>query len=287
MPETKLLEEIVELGARLVGARYGALGVMNARGDGLERFITAGIDEESRARIGSLPTGKGILGALIRDPRPLRLANLHADARSVGFPGNHPPMNSFLGVPLQSHGGVYGNFYFTEKEGAPEFSAADERLAENFARLAVQAIENPMAVEEGLRRDLDAFRTALAETGAVIITNPAREIILWNAGAEEMFGIPREDALGRRIEELLVPPEEQVEWRRRYVHEHTRDLRAGRTVRYETTRFHKDGHSLAVTVALSPIRHGSAGIMAVTGVYKIARVDRNGGVPLKNSPQVL
>ncbi|MBI2882096.1 MAG: GAF domain-containing protein, partial [Candidatus Tectomicrobia bacterium] len=130
MPDLELLQQIVELGTRLVGARYGALGVLNARGNALSHFLTAGIDEKTREAIGPLPQGGGLLGVLIRDPRPMRLKDMHTDPRSAGFPEGHPPMRSFLGVPLISHGKAYGIFYFTEKQGAPEFRAADQHLAE-------------------------------------------------------------------------------------------------------------------------------------------------------------
>jgi signal transduction histidine kinase len=137
-----LLQRTVEMAAALTGARYAALGVIDRSGLQLERFVTTGIDEETRAEIGSLPTGRGILGVLIREARPLRLTDLTADPRSVGFPPGHPPMQSFLGVPIEVRGVNYGNLYLTEKEGGAEFSDVDEELVTLLASQAAGAIEH-------------------------------------------------------------------------------------------------------------------------------------------------
>ena len=120
-----LLMDIVEAARDLTGARYGALGVLNERGDALDRFLTVGLDEETRARIGDLPHGHGVLGVLIRDPRPLRLADVSDHPRSYGFPAGHPQMKTFLGVPLRIREQVYGNLYLTDKEQGSEFDDAD------------------------------------------------------------------------------------------------------------------------------------------------------------------
>jgi GAF domain-containing protein len=108
-----LLQQLVETAAQLTGARYGALGVIDQTGTGLERFLTTGIDEETYAAIGDLPRGRGVLGVLIRDAKPLRLENLGEDPRSVGFPAHHPPMQTFLGVPILLRSVAYGNLYVT------------------------------------------------------------------------------------------------------------------------------------------------------------------------------
>ena len=112
-----LLRRLVEAAAELTGARYAALGVIDASGSELEQFITHGIDDDLRAEIGDLPRGRGILGVLIREAKPLRLHDLAEDPRSVGFPPGHPPMRSFLGVPILLRGVAYGNLYLTEKPG--------------------------------------------------------------------------------------------------------------------------------------------------------------------------
>ena len=123
-----LLQRIVDTAAELTDARYAALGVVDRAGQGLERFFTTGIDTEAHAAIGELPRGRGILGVLIRDARPLRLRDIAADPRSVGFPVNHPPMRTFLGVPIVLRGVAFGNLYLTEKSGGAEFTSEDEEL---------------------------------------------------------------------------------------------------------------------------------------------------------------
>jgi signal transduction histidine kinase len=142
-----LLQRIVETTAALTGARYAALGVIDVSGRELERFITHGIDPETHAAIGDLPRGRGILGVLIREARPLRLRDIAEDDRSVGFPPHHPPMKTFLGVPVILRGVAYGNLYLTEKEGGGEFTDEDEELVTLLASQAAVAIENARLYE--------------------------------------------------------------------------------------------------------------------------------------------
>jgi signal transduction histidine kinase len=146
-----LLQRLVEIAAELTRARYAALGVLDRSGTYLERFITTGLDDDERARIGDLPQGRGILGVLIRDAKPLRLHDLHDDARSVGFPPNHPPMNTFLGVPVALRGVAYGNLYLTEKAGGEDFSDLDEEAVTLLAGQAAVAIENARLYEAATR----------------------------------------------------------------------------------------------------------------------------------------
>ena len=142
-----LLQRLVETAAELTRARYAALGVIDVTGHELERFITHGIDPETHAAIGDLPRGRGILGVLIRDARPLRLHDIAEDERSVGFPPNHPPMKTFLGVPIILRGVSYGNLYLTEKEGGADFTDEDEELVALLASQAAVAIENARLYE--------------------------------------------------------------------------------------------------------------------------------------------
>lgn len=137
-----LLHHIVEEARSLVGARYGALGVLNPSRTGLERFVTVGLSEAEVKAIGPRPVGRGVLGQLITEPRPLRLAHLGDHAESYGFPPNHPPMTSFLGLPIRVRDEVYGNLYLTDKIGAEEFSDEDEALAEALAQAAGIAIQS-------------------------------------------------------------------------------------------------------------------------------------------------
>jgi signal transduction histidine kinase len=126
----------------MTGARYGALGVLNDDKTALEEFVTFGIEPDQAAKIGPLPTGKGVLGLLIADPRPLRLAHLSDHPDSFGFPPDHPPMTSFLGVPIKVRDEVYGNLYLTDKVGWSEFTKDDVALVEALALAAGVAIEN-------------------------------------------------------------------------------------------------------------------------------------------------
>jgi signal transduction histidine kinase len=142
-----VLQRIVDLAAEVTRARYGALGVLGP-GDEIVQFVTTGITEEQRRALGHHPTGGGILGVLIRDARPLRIRDIAADPRSVGFPPNHPPMRSFLGAPVKARGVVFGNIYLTEKLGAEEFDAEDEAALVVLAAQAGVAVENAHLNEE-------------------------------------------------------------------------------------------------------------------------------------------
>ena len=146
-----VLRRIVEAGCQLVRARYGALGVLAPDG-GLAEFVHVGLDEGTVARIGHLPEGKGLLGALIDDPRTIRLRSIEDDSRSVGFPPHHPPMTSFLGVPVLVRGKVFGNLYLTERIDGGEFTADDEELVAALAATAGVAIENARLYEQSQRR---------------------------------------------------------------------------------------------------------------------------------------
>jgi signal transduction histidine kinase len=146
-----LLQKLVESAAALTEARYAALGVIDETGAALEHFVTTGIDPETQAAIGDPPRGRGILGVLIREAKPLRLRELSQDPRSVGFPPNHPPMSSFLGVPVILRGVAYGNLYLTEKAGGQDFSDEDEELVTLLAAQAAVAIENARLYESATR----------------------------------------------------------------------------------------------------------------------------------------
>ena len=137
----RVLQLMVDSVRDLVHARYAALGIVDASGR-IERFITSGVTDEQRARIGAPPRGHGLLGTIIREGVSLRIADIKGHPDSYGFPPNHPPMHSFLGVPVRVGGRPIGNFYLTEKADAPEFGAADQELVEMFAVHAGIAIQN-------------------------------------------------------------------------------------------------------------------------------------------------
>jgi signal transduction histidine kinase len=137
-----LLRHLIEEAQSMTGARYAALGVLNEQGTALSEFLTVGLEPAEERSIGARPTGQGVLGLLITDPHTLRLGNLGSHPDSFGFPPNHPPMTSFLGVPIKVRGDVYGNLYLTEKLGWSEFTRDDEALVEALALAAGIAIEN-------------------------------------------------------------------------------------------------------------------------------------------------
>ncbi|MGK2938677.1 MAG: GAF domain-containing protein [Solirubrobacteraceae bacterium] len=151
-----VLEELLDVAREVTGARFAAIGVLAATRRELERFITKGIDDETHEMIGDLPRGRGILGVLISDPRPLRLNHVSEDPRSFGIPDAHPPMHTFLGVPILVRGEAWGNLYLTEKEDGEPFTEADEQAAVILAAWAAVAMQNAR-----LYQDVDARRDAL------------------------------------------------------------------------------------------------------------------------------
>lgn len=162
-----VLTRIVEVARRLLGAEYAAMGITAADGH-LEQFIHVGMPDEVVAKIDHLPEGKGLLGVLIENPEPVRLSTISDDQRSSGFPAGHPPMESFLGVPIRVRDEVYGNLYLTNQENG-EFSADDEAIAEALAASAGIAIANARLFEESLYRE--RWSTALAETNRHMLAN--------------------------------------------------------------------------------------------------------------------
>lgn len=138
----QVLQEIVDAARTVVGARYAALGVVGPDGASLVQFVTSGLDEAARTRIGDLPRGRGLLGFVIREAKPIRSADINQHPQKFGFPPHHPPMKSFLGVPVKGRGGVFGNLYLTEKIDAREFDDEDEAIAVLLASQAAVAVEN-------------------------------------------------------------------------------------------------------------------------------------------------
>jgi len=161
-----VLDRVLDAARQLTGARYAALGVLDESREGLARFLTRGIDEAGRAKIGPLPTGRGVLGELIRHPEPLRIADVGSHPYSFGFPVGHPPMSSFLGVPIRVGDQPYGNLYLTEKQGAAEFTAEDESAAGLLADFAGVAIDHArqFSTSEAKRLQLQQTVAALDAT---------------------------------------------------------------------------------------------------------------------------
>ncbi|MCP2251249.1 GAF domain-containing sensor histidine kinase [Lentzea aerocolonigenes] len=171
------LQRIVQAAVELVGARYGALGVLGQR-DNLSQFVYVGIDAETRSRMGHLPEGKGLLGLLIEEPRVIRLHDLSEHAASVGFPANHPPMHSFLGVPVRVRDEVFGNLYMTEKIDGADFTPDDEVVLEALAAAAGVAVENARLFERSRLRE--RWLEATAEINS---------LLLGGASAEDALGL--------------------------------------------------------------------------------------------------
>jgi len=170
-----LLERVLETAREVTGARYAALGILDRDRHELERFITQGIDAETHRSIGDLPRGRGILGLLIDEPRPLRIETVGEHPKSYGFPPGHPPMSTFLGVPVVVRDQVWGNLYLTEKAGGAQFDAVDEESVVILAEWAAIAIENARLYEAAAaRRDeleqsarrLEASRAIAVAVGA-------------------------------------------------------------------------------------------------------------------------
>jgi GAF domain-containing protein len=182
-----LLQRLVTTAAELTGARYAALGVIDQSGLQLERFITTGVDDATHRAIGDLPRGRGILGVLIKEATPLRLHDLCDDPRSVGFPSNHPPMHTFLGVPILLRGVAYGNFYLTEKADGEDFTEDDQEMVSLLAAQAAVAIENARLYEASTQwsRQLES----LNEIGNALATETDVARLL--------------DLVARRLRELL------------------------------------------------------------------------------------
>jgi signal transduction histidine kinase len=154
-----VLQEVVDAAREVVGARYAALGVLSEDRQTLVQFVTSGLDEAARRRIGNLPTGRGLLGYVISEGKPIRSADITRHPRRYGFPAHHPPMKSFLGVPVRGRAGVYGNLYLTEKIGADEFDAEDEAIAVLLASQAAVAVESALLLGQvqAMQRQRDLF----------------------------------------------------------------------------------------------------------------------------------
>ncbi|MFJ3216983.1 GAF domain-containing protein [Kitasatospora sp. NPDC086801] len=201
------LHRIATGAAELVDARYAALGVIAPGGTGLADFIHVGIDDDTAAAIGELPAGRGILGALIDRPEPLRLADLGTDPRSSGFPPHHPEMKTFLGEPIRIRDEVFGNLYLTEKKGGGAFTPEDEQVVHALAAAAGVAIENSRLYEEGRRRErwiagASAVTTALlstdqAETALTVAAEQVRELADAALGMILLPTEPTEDGDGQ------------------------------------------------------------------------------------------
>jgi signal transduction histidine kinase len=211
-----LLRSIVQTAVSLVGARYGAMGVIGEK-DRLAEFIPVGLTDAEIEAIHHWPEGKGILGLLITDPRPLRLAHINDHEASFGFPPGHPPMTSFLGVPIRIRGEVYGNLYLTNKQGGGQFDSEDEAVAIALAAAAGVAIENARLYEEARRQQ--RWLTATAEVTQHLLSGaePGDALSMITEKALEMTGadivmvsLPMPDGRHVRVESAAGVGAEQA-----------------------------------------------------------------------------
>ena len=203
-----ILRRTVEAACSLTHARYGALGLLGSAGKGFAQFVYVGVDDETAERIGSaLSEGKGILGRLVDDPRPLRLADLTRERGSVGSPAGHPEMHSFLGVPLRVRGDVLGNLYLTEKEDAPEFSAFDQALAVALAKVGSVAIENARlhAHLSELSRAMDRERIARD-----LHDNVVQRLFATGLSLQAVLPLVEESEIRRHIKEVISDLDETI-----------------------------------------------------------------------------
>ncbi|TDN91609.1 GAF domain-containing protein [Microbacterium sp. BK668] len=175
----EVLQRAVEAAVELVDAEYGAMGVLTPEKDALEEFIHVGITEEQARKIGPLPTGHGLLGALIEDPRPIRLSRMVDDHRAIGFPPDHPAMDGFLGVPITVRGEVFGNFYLTNRRDG-DFTEEDEQLLGALATTVGFAIANARLYADAEARE--RWASAAAELGSAIVSTPTDTVLDLLAG---------------------------------------------------------------------------------------------------------
>ncbi|WP_099897637.1 GAF domain-containing sensor histidine kinase [Streptomyces sp. TLI_171] len=192
---TQVLRRIVEAAAVLADAKYAALGIIGPDGDTLSQFLTVGLTEEDIARIGPYPTGKGLLGELIRHPQPLRLDDLTRHPASTGCPAHHPEMRTFLGLPVRVRDEVFGNIYLTDKRGAAGFDDDDESVIATLAVAAGVAIDNARLYEEAQRRQ--RWLTATAEINRRLLSGSSRTQVveLIAQRASDISGAPQADVL--------------------------------------------------------------------------------------------
>ena len=210
-----LLQKITALSCTVADARYGALGVLDREGKKLSDFVTHGITQEERDAIGDLPVGHGILGVLIMEGTPLRLRRLSDHPLSVGFPPHHPPMTSFLGVPVRVREKVYGNLYLTEKRGADEFTEEDERAVITLAAQAGVAIENARLHDEVSRLAVLEDRERIAKELHDGVVQSLFSVGMAMQAAEGMVDDP--EVVRKRLQESVVAVDDVIRDLRNYI----------------------------------------------------------------------
>jgi signal transduction histidine kinase len=216
-----VLLRIVELAVDITGARYGALGVLTPDGREIAEFITVGIAPEERAALGDPPRGHGLLGALIREARPLRIPEISADPRSVGFPPHHPPMTSLLGAPIAGRGRVFGNIYLTDKQGTDAFDEEDERVLLVLAAQAAVAVENARLTEESERKGREVQRLQVVEEreriGKELHDGVIQSLFAVGMNLQGMSAVTEDEELSRRLEAAVDDVDHAIRDLRNYI----------------------------------------------------------------------
>ncbi len=259
-----VLMRLLVLACEMTGARYGALGVLARDGRKLKDFIYSGVDEDTARAIGHLPTGRGLLGAVIREGRTIRLADMARDPRSEGFPAGHPPMTSFVGVPLRVGTEVFGNFYLADKQSSAEFSETDVRLLEKFSDQAGLTVAYARQLEDEERLLLQAVVDHAPYGLAYFPADPEGEPF-GNPAAIRMLGrltrandpnraYDLKDAAGRpmRADELPV----------------ARALREGAVINLEAVIERRDGATFQGQISAAPVQSSSGVTLGVVVVYQ-------------------
>jgi signal transduction histidine kinase len=208
-----VLQRIIELAVEITDARYGALGVIGPDGD-LREFITTGITPEEREAIGAPPHGRGILGALIEERKPMRLPDISADPRSVGFPPNHPKMTSFLGAPIVVRGEVFGDIYLTNKRRGPEFEEQDERDVSVLAAQAGVAIENARLYDEVHRLAVLEDRERIAKE---LHDGVIQSLFAVGMGLQGAAMVSQDEELATRVEGAVADIDRVIRDLRNYI----------------------------------------------------------------------
>ncbi len=266
-----VLKEVVDNARLLTNARYGALAVFDAAGH-LQRFITSGITPEERRRIaGEGPLGLGLFGYVNKRREPLRLANLHEHPESVDFPENHPPMKTFLGIPILHLGENFGNLYLTEKDAGQEFTPEDEEILVMFASHAAVVIANARRYshEHQARADLEALISS-SPVGVLVVDAETRTVLSVNFEAERIIGVlPEPGATLEQYREAIscTPPSGSLVATEELPLE--RALGKGETVRAQQFVFHHaDGEAITALVNATPILSKDGRILSAAAVIQ-------------------
>lgn len=265
-----LLQIVLETGTKLTGAKYGALGVFDESGTRLTEFITMGLDEETKKRIGTLPVGLGLLGAMTDEPGALRFRDLSQHPKSIGFPPHHPSMKSFLGISIRAHGKIYGRLYLTDKQDAEEFLEVDAEIVTVLAAQAGTILERGLLIEQF--KSAEAKHRQILESAAEGIYGLDLDGICTfiNKAGAAMLGYRPEELIDRRMHSLvhhtrpdgLPYPEEECPTERSRRHGRPSHL-------IEDIYWRKDGTSFPVQLSCAPLVRDGALLGAVVTFFDI------------------